>query len=438
MTLNRAVALATAAALLLAATASAVAQPSPSPDAGAVSGTDLRVDYPAGNARTFAGGEQNTWSIHMSQSLQPRGPHEAGSVESSMDLELTESVEVLGDGRTELTLEVTDAQAFGFRAGKEQAEALGRRLTAVYDGKSLTLPHPEQSFGFFGTPGAIHMADVALKAHIAGPVLPADYAEGDELDSQAVLPAGWSKFSHRLEGTTTVGASQQRQGAELVGLTSTQSAGTEISLPSLDNPVETIQGGEADLNEFFLATIFKVLAPPGTEPRSLLPDFPMQIGDARVHDDAPRRRKRASGRRRIGPALLACTALLAMGGCASHPQFAGVATSVRLDGPMQFQQKASLHIDSGILVHSATEASAALTGTTIRPNDQAREDLGEQLWALTGVDVALDASWTIEQVLTSELPSAQAQQQERSDWTMAAGLAALAALAIGLLVRRAS
>lgn len=442
---RRIVALVTSSLVLLATTASAIAQPSPSPGDPATPEADLTVSYPAGNARAFVDGEQNVWSLQVSQSLQPHGPYETGPVESSMDLELTESVDVLGDGTVELTLEVTDAEAAGFQAEIERAEALGRRVTLTYDEDGLTIPDPEQAFAFFGTPGALHMADIALKGHVIQPVLPAgEYHEGQQINSEAVLPAGWSRFAHRLEGTTTLGDSKRRQGVEVMNMASTQSAGTELLLPSLDNPVDTIQGGEADLNEFFLATMFKVLVPPGTDPHSLLPDFPIQVGEAHVHDHAPRRRRAPRRRGRVGPTLLVGAALLVLSACASHPQFAGTATSIRLDGPIQFQHESSLHLSSGILVHSGIRASAELAGTTIQPNEEAREDLGAQVWALTGKDVALDADWTIEQILTSELPAGSGEQpagsgeqEAASNWAVPAGVALLAALGIGLLVRRA-
>ncbi|MBW3591770.1 MAG: hypothetical protein KY393_07995 [Actinobacteria bacterium] len=362
-----------------------------------------------------------------------------------MDLELTESVAVLGDGTVELTLEVSDAEAFGFQAEIEQAEALGRRITLTYDEEGLVLPDPEQAFAFFGTPDALHMADVALKGHLIQPVLPAsEYHEGQQINSEAVLPAGWSRYAHRLEATTTIGDSKQRQGVEVVNMASTQSADTELLLPSLDNPVDTIQGGEADLNEFFLATMLKVLVPPGTDPYSLLPDFPIQVGDAHLHDHAQRKRRAPRPRRprRAGPTFLACAALLALSACASHPQFAGAATSIRLNGPIQFQHQSALHQSSGILVHSGIKASAELAGTTIQPNEETREDLGEQIWALTGVDLTLEASWTVEQILTSELPADSKEQEAASNWAfpnwaVPAGVSLLAALGIGLLVRRA-
>ncbi|MBW3591771.1 MAG: hypothetical protein KY393_08000 [Actinobacteria bacterium] len=70
---RRIVALATSSLFLLATTASAIAQPSPSPSPDDPA-ADLTVDYPAGNARAFVDGEQNVWSLHMSQSFSPKAP----------------------------------------------------------------------------------------------------------------------------------------------------------------------------------------------------------------------------------------------------------------------------------------------------------------------------------------------------------------------------
>lgn len=134
--------------------------------------------------------------------------------------------------------------------------------------------------------------------------------------------------------------------------------------------------------------------------------------------------------------LLAGVALAALSGCASHPRYAEVATSIALEGPVEFQQESFLHESSGVLIDLVTQASAELSGTTIQPNDEAREDLGEQLWALTGVDVALNANWSVEQTLVSELPAEAAEPATPSNWAIPAGVLVLAVVAIGLLVRR--
>lgn len=354
-----------------------------------------------------------------------------------MDLEITESVVASGNGTAELTLEVTDAEAFGFRAEAEQQEALGRRATFTYNGKGFELSENEESLAFFGTPGSLHMADIALTAHLISPVLPQqDWEETEELTETAVLPSAWSNTVHRLQGATTVGPSEQRRGVQVVSMDSTKRADLEVSLPSLDNAEETILGGEPQLNEFFLATMFQVLVAPGTPPESLLPDFPIQVGDAHIHDHAHRRRRTRRRRKGLGRTLLAGVALAALSACASHPHYAETVTSIRLDGPVQFQQESSLHASSGVLIDLVTQASAELSGTTIQPNDEAREDLGEQLWALTGVDVALIANWSIEQTLVSELPAEAADRSNPSDWAIPAGLVLLAVVAIGVLLRR--
>ncbi|MEX2586963.1 MAG: hypothetical protein WD602_03085 [Actinomycetota bacterium] len=435
---RKAAALATGAAFLLAATGAAVDHPLPAPQQLGSGDAALEVAYPAGNARSFVDGEHNVWSIHMSQTLQPRGPHATGSVESSMDLELTETVALQRDGTAELTLEVTGAEAFGFQAALEQDAALGRGITLTSGPDRLAISGDEESMDFFGTPDEMRMADVALKAHLLNPALPAQsYEAGDAFTAEAVLPTGWSRYAHRLERATTAGDARRRQGVEVVSMVSTAGAETEINLPSLDNPVETIEGGEAQLNEFFLATMFQVLVPPGTDPASLLPDFPIQVGDAHVHDHAHRKRRPKPRRRTCRQAVLACLALVALSACASHPQYANAMTSVRLGGPIEFQQESTLHRSSGLLVHSVTRASAQLSGTTIRPDDAALEDLGEQLAALTGLDVQLDGSWTIEQTLISELPQEPAAAADTfSTPVVAVGLAVVAALGIGLLVRR--
>lgn len=436
--LPRTVAAAALPVFLLASTASAIAQiPTPSPE-NEPEQRDLELFYDHGSARRLTAGSQNVWSVHISQTLRPSGPYQADSVESSMDLELTESVEATGNGSFRIVLEVTDVEAAGFQAAEEQEAAQGRRIDLVYEEGRLQIPVDERSVGFFGSLHEMRMADIALRSHVLAPALPAEPDEGEQFDLRGQVPTGWTPFSHHVSGTATVRASGRENGVDVVEIATELRAEAQIALPAIDNPEATVLGEEeAELNDFFLATMFNVLVPDGTDPRSLLPDFPIQVGDAHIHDHAHRRRPQGS-RRRLRRLLAAGSLILLMGACASHPQYARAATSVNLEGPLHLQQQAMLHPGSGVLVALTAQGSAELSGTTIQPNPEAREDLGDAVWALTDKDVALEARWTIDQQLTSALPYGPDKQAGVAGsglpgWQLAAGLALAALLGIGLL-----
>ncbi len=106
--------------------------PAPTTDAGhheEVALPDMARKMAGGDARTYRDGDELSYRVKVTQSLQPKGPQAADLVSGTLELVLTESV-TEDDGGPLVTVEVTEAEAEGFLAEAEEESALGRKLSS--------------------------------------------------------------------------------------------------------------------------------------------------------------------------------------------------------------------------------------------------------------------------------------------------------------------
>lgn len=207
-----------------------------------------------GNARRYTDGESHTYRMTVRQRLQPHGLYEAGSQASRLEMVLTETVKLDGDEPV-VTLRVTEASAEGFLAEAEELAARNRTLVLRPSGPQTRLVLKQgpdgrpnlmdpEAIAMFGELGHIRMVDMALRAHLLNPALPAgSYRTDETFPAAATLPAGWTNGFQSFEGGVTVAGEERREGRRAVRMTGVQvSSDTLLRVRAMDNAVEALQG----------------------------------------------------------------------------------------------------------------------------------------------------------------------------------------------------
>ena len=428
---TRGLALLVATLLALGSTASAARaderhdQPliAPSPTTVSGEGHDHGTATPAiarhmagGNVRRYTDGQQATYRMRVTQTLQPKGPYAAEPQTSSLDLVLTETVTT--DRRGPLvTLAVSEATAEGFLAETEQRSALGRRVSFRPDSQVAHVVLKEgrngepdlldlETIKAFGDLGEIRMADLALRAHLLNPVVPSEaYAAGQSFQDTAALPAGWTQGAQTISGSITVNGQEERDGRTVIRLSATHvSTDTLLRVRAINNAVEALQGNEPpDPNEFFAGTLFNALFPPGSTYESLMPPLPLQI-DIQGRRAGGNRGNRKAGRprRRLG-LVLVCLLAFGMAAC-TDPQRNVHAVSLNLTGPLQMNHQSVVDRQTGVLLSSEVTATARMSGKVYPIPDELKAVLAPELSGLSMAEVGMDADWTISQELVGDIP----------------------------------
>lgn len=390
--------------------------PAPTTDAG----HDHEVELPrmarrmaGGNARTYREGDELSYRVKVTQTLQPTGPQPAGPVTGTLELVLTERVTEDDDGPL-VTVEIAEAEAEGFLAGAEEESAQGRKLElrplpgqfqVVLEENSSgepALTDPE-AIAAFGDVGAIRMVDLAIWSHLLNPVIPAgEYDGGESFVDTAALPAGWSLGHRTVDGSITVGAARVEGGRDVVRARGVHlSSDGMLRVRAIDNAVEALQGQARPVpNDFFAGTIFNALFPEGSSYESLMPPLPLKpVPAPRLRPAAPRKRPRRGSR----IAVIALTTLLGLAACTNPAQNEGV-VSLNLQGPVQINHESTLDVETGVLISSEVTATASLRGNVHKIPPDLMPLVPPNLQALSGVEVGMDASWTVTEELVGDVP----------------------------------
>lgn len=386
------------------------------------SGHDHEVETPelsrrmaGGNARRYEDGQRVTYRVTVDQRLQPRGRYEVEPLTGSLEVTLTESVEVDGEGPL-VTLEVTEANAQGFHAEAEERAALERRVRFRPDGRTALMdleegpdgkPNvaDEQTVAPFGKVGEIRMIDAVVRAHLLNPVIPADdWERGQSFDDTAFLPVGWILGVQSYTGSSTVTASDRVDGRDVLSVSGIHvSPDATVRVRAIDNAVDALQGKvKPEPNEFFAGTMFDTLFPEGSTYESVMPPLPLTPVSApqprRSPAPAPRRKPR---RHRAG--VVACLLVLVLAGC-TDPRLNPNAVSLNLSGPMEMHHSSVVDEATGIVVRSEVKASAKLDGAVHEIPAQLMPLLPEHLTSLSEQPIGIDGEWTITEELAGPLP----------------------------------
>lgn len=393
-----------------------------------------------GNVREYSDGDKLTYRVKVTQTLQPRGPHQAEARNGSMDLVLTETVAVDGDGLL-VTLEVTDASAEGFLAEAEERSALERRVQfrpranridlVLKGGGKPNLADPEVGRGF-GDPGAMRMADLAIWSHLLNPVIPAEkYNPGESVVDTADFPMGWALGYQSMDGSITVQGADTRDGREVVKVDGVHVAGRSLlRVRAMDNAVEALQGKAKPVpNEFFAGVLFDALFPKGSTYESLMPKLPLEV----VAEPRRRRRTepRSRSRRRPGWLLLGLMVALVTGAC-SDPSKNVAIVSLNAFGPVQINHQSAVDKASGVLLSSNVEASAKLVGNVYQIPEEVMGALPQPIRDVSEVEFGIDATWTVAENLDGEPP----EPASAAPWALIIGGIALLALALVVFLRK--
>ena len=420
--------------------------PSPTTD----SGHDHEVDLPGmarnlagGNARTYRDGDELSYRVRVTQTLQPSGPHPADPLSGTLELVLTERVTEDDNGPL-VTLEVAEAEAEGFLAEAEKESALGRKLEVRPSSGRIEVILEEDPNGnpdltdpgviaAFGDAGAIRMVDLAIWSHLLNPVIPSDdFEDGESFTDTAALPAGWSLGHRTVDGSITVEAAGVEEGRDVVRVNGVHvSSDGMLRVRAMDNAAEALQGKEKPVpNDFFAGTIFNALFPKGSTYESLMPPLPLKgLPLQRARQEPARKRPRR------GIRIVACLmALVGLGACANPALNEGV-VSLNLLGPVQLNHESVLDQKTGVLISSNVEATANLKGNVPNIRSDLLELLPPHLQSLSGVEVGMDAGWTVTEELVGDVPQPSAFASAAPKALIAVGVALLA-VALVLFLRR--
>jgi hypothetical protein len=397
-----------------------------------------------GNARTYNDGDRLTYRVKVSQTLQPKGPETVEARTSTLDLVLTESVEVR-NGEAEVTLEVGEAKAEGFLAEAEQRSALERKVVFTPATKEIGLVLKEGPDGKpdlldletirpYGELGAVRMVDMALRAHLLNPVIPSeDFAEGDNFDDNAAFPAGWTRGAQSLDGSISIEGEEQRAGRAVVKVNGVHiTTDTLLRVTAMDNAVEALQGlAPPEPNEFFAGTLFDALFPKGSTYESLMPKLPLSVklGNRRRRVRTVRRRRRGLG------VVLGCLMILGLASC-TDPQRNPDVVSLNLLGPIQLNHESVIDRSTGVLISSEVAANARLTGQVYRIPDILVPHLKPEVNAVSEAKIGMDADWTITEELESELPEPSSATGSAGVFVPAGIFAVVLGLGVAALVRK--
>ncbi len=402
---------------------------------------DMARSIAGGNARRYSDGQKLSYRVEVSQSIQPRGPHPAQVVSSSMELLLTETVTVDDDGPL-VTLEVAEASAQGFLADAEQAEALDRRvqfrpgekqvrflLKNGEDGKPDLLDGG--TVAPYGATGTIRMIDLVMRAHLLNPVIPAsEYADGDSFIDTAALPAGWALGYLAFDGSTTVESTEVQNARDVVRVKGVHVTGdTLLRVRAMENAMQALQGNEKpEPNDFFAGTIFNALFPAGSTYESLMPKLPLPAVPAERRRKGVRRPHR---RRRVVRVLLGCLMAIGMASCSDPARNVDV-VSLNLSGPMQIDHSAVIDGATGVVITSQANAKARLAGSVYEIPTNIVPLLPPPLSALSGAEVGMDVDWTVTEQLQGDVPEPVSLFNSPNSSTLLIAGAVVAAL--GLIV----
>ncbi len=397
-----------------------------------------------GNARTYSGGDELSYRVKVTQSLQPKGPQESDPLSGTMELVLTESVTEDDDG-TLVTIEVTEAKAEGFLAEAEEDSALGRKLQLRPRSEQMKVILKEDSNGdpdltnaeaisAFGDPGAIRMVDLAIWSHLLNPVIPSDdYKDGESFADTAALPSGWSLGHRTVDGSITVEGPATEEGRDVVRVKGVHvSNDGMLRVRAMDNAVEALQGKQKPVpNDFFAGTIFNALFPEGSTYESLMPPLPLKAVPAQRRRPMKARKRSLRGTKL---AVVCLVSLLGLAACNNPAQNEGV-VSLNLQGPVQLNHRSVVDRETGVLISSEVDATANLTGNVHKIPPELLEAVPENLRSIAGAEVGMDAKWTITEELAGEVPQPSAFESIAPKALIAVGVALLA-LALVLFLRR--
>lgn len=397
-----------------------------------------------GNARTYSEGDELSYRVKVTQTLQPKGPQAADPVSGTLELVLTERVTEDDDGAL-VTVEVTEAKAEGFLADAERESALGRKLQLRPRSGEMRVILEEDSNGnpdltnaeaisAFGDPGAIRMVDLAIWSHLLNPVIPSDdYNDGESFTDTAALPSGWSLGPRTVDGSITVEGAATEEGRDVVRVKGVHvSNDGMLRVRAMDNAVEALQGKEKPVpNDFFAGTIFDALFPEGSTYESLMPPLPLKAVPAQRRRPVKARKRSRRGARLVVVCLMT---LLGLAACNNPAQNEGV-VSLNLQGPVQLNHRSVVDQETGVLISSKVDATANLTGNVHKIPPELLEVIPENLRSLAGVEVGMDAKWTVDEELAGELPQPPAFTSIAPKALIAVGFALLA-LALVLSLRR--
>jgi hypothetical protein len=421
--------------------------PAPTTDAGhheEVKLPGMARKMAGGNTRNYHDGDDLSYRVKVTQSLQPKGPQAAGPVSGTLELVLTERVTEDDDGPL-VTIEVTEAEAEGFLAEAEKESALGRKLQVRPRTGQMQVILKQDSNGnpdltnaeaisAFGDPGAIRMVDLAIWSHLLNPVIPSDdYQDGESFTDTAALPSGWSLGHRTVDGSITVEGPATEEGRDVVRVKGVHlSNDGMLRVRAMDNAVEALQGKQKpEPNDFFAGTIFNALFPEGSTYESLMPPLPLQPVPAQ------RRRQVALPKRsRRGTRLLVIglMTLIGLAACNNPQQNEGV-VSLNLQGPVQLNHRSVIDRETGVLISSEVDATANLTGNVHKIPPELLDVVPENLRSLAGVEVGMDAKWTVTEELAGEVPEPSAFASIAPKALIALGFVLLG-LALFLSLRR--
>jgi uncharacterized membrane protein len=421
--------------------------PAPTTDAGhheEVALPGMARKMAGGNARTYSDGDELSYRVKVTQSLQPKGPQAAGPVSGTLELVLTERVTEDDDGPL-VTVEVTEANAEGFLAVAEEESALGRELQLRPESGQMQVILKEDSNGdpdltdaeaisAFGDPGAIRMVDLAIWSHLLNPVIPSDdYQDGESFTDTAALPSGWSLGHRTVDGSITVEGPATEEGRDVVRVKGVHvSNDGMLRVRAMDNAVEALQGQQKPVpNDFFAGTIFNALFPEGSTYESLMPPLPLKTAPAQRMRPVKARKRSRRGTRMVIACLMT---LLGLAACNNPAQNEGV-VSLNLQGPVQLNHRSVVDRETGVLISSEVDATANLTGNVHKIPPELLEAVPENLRSLAGVEVGMDAKWTVTEELAGEVPERSAFASIAPKALIGVGFALLA-LALILSLRR--
>lgn len=396
-----------------------------------------------GNARTYYDGDELSYRVRVTQTLQPRGRQPSDPLSGTLELVLTERVTEDSNGPL-VTVEVAEAEAEGFLAEAEKESALGRKLVLRTRSGQMEVILKEDSDGdpeltdpeviaAFGDVGAIRMVDLAILSHLLNPVMPSDdYKDGESFTDTAALPAGWALGHRTVDGSITVEGPEVEEGRDVVRVKGVHlSSDGMLRVRAMDNAVEALQGKERPVpNDFFAGTIFNALFPKGSTYESLMPPLPLKAVPApRLRQAAPRKRRRG-----IRIVLICLMTVIGLGAC-NNPALNEGVVSLNLLGPVQLNHESILDQRTGVLISSNVEATANLKGNVPRIRPDLMALVPPHLQSLSGVEVGMDAKWTVTEELVGDVPQPPAFASVAPRALIAAGVAILA-LALILFLRR--
>jgi hypothetical protein len=310
-------------------------------------------------------------------------PDEVGTRTTRLTLDLAETV-TTNDGKlTHVTVTVADAKAEGDDADGERDAAVGRVIAISPRETAWEITF---SGGALGTEGQIRAADLALLAHLMAPTEPkVRPAVGGSIPEAADIRTGWATKRLTISGQSTL-AAERREGGRAVSLYQ-----------------GTLQG-EAPVSLRL-----------GLGPAPSAADVANSVGDG----------------------VIACFFLLALP-CLFPGVFSSFITdaTVNMTGPIQIQQNAVLHRESGRLLRVSGSGTAQIGGNLPTINLSRSRTAPAEARELSGKDVGLTLAWTFEERLSDAWPKDALPRTPIVIALVALGVAVLSQLGTWLWLRR--